>query len=220
MVETADRRWCTVHIDEPTDSSGAIVFTFHPKGLQSKRGIGGTPGHAPRYVVRVRRTAEDLTLDWGATPDDPGAARPEMESEVRTRLNDREAWIDRVSKLVDQVEVWGKDLGWATRRIDKRLDDSWIGTHVVPALLMQKETARVLLEPVGRSAPGVDGIVDLYLMPAYDDIASLYYYDGQWNLHYVRHGDASVATIRDAAKEPLTSESLDRVLDEMIAHAA
>jgi hypothetical protein len=29
---------------------------------------------------------------------------------------------------------------------------------------------RELLEPIGRPAPGIEGIVDLYLMPAYDDI--------------------------------------------------
>ena len=33
--------------------------------------------------------------------------------------------------------------------------------YQAPALLLQKETARVLLEPVGRAAPGAEGVVDL-----------------------------------------------------------
>ena len=35
----------------------------------------------------------------------------------------------------------------------------------------------ILLEPV---APGTEGVVDLYLMPGYDDIASLYHYSNRW----------------------------------------
>ena len=72
-----------------------------------------------------------------------------------------------------------------TRRIEKRLDDSGVGTHKVPALLLQEDTVRVLLEPVSRRAPGAEGVVDLYLMPAFDDIATLYFYDGGWQLHYM-----------------------------------
>ncbi len=47
-----------------------------------------------------------------------------------------------------------------------------------PALLMQEgPSAGLILEPIARSAPGADGVVDLYLLPAYDDIASLYFYN-------------------------------------------
>ena len=40
------------------------------------------------------------------------------------------------------------------------------------------------MEPVARSSPGIEGLVDLYLLPAYDDIASLYHYSGKWHVHY------------------------------------
>ena len=82
-------------------------------------------------------------------------------------------WISRVNLLVDEVERWARDEGWSTRRIEKRLEDAWIGPHRVPALLMQEELCRGLLEPLGLSAHGSEGVVDLYLMPAYDDIAEL-----------------------------------------------
>ena len=106
------------------------------------------------------------------------------------------------------------------RRIEKKMEDSQLGTYKAPALLLQKETVRVLLEPIAHSAPGVEGIVDLYLMPAYDDIASLYYYDGRWNLHYIFPGTASVANRRETPATPLSKETLREVLEEMKQHAA
>ena len=62
-------------------------------------------------------------------------------------------------------------------------------------------------------------MVDLYLMPAYDDIASLYYYQDRWNLHYMFHGTKPVATVRDAAATVFSKESLEKVLTEMRQNA-
>jgi hypothetical protein len=77
-----------------------------------------------------------------------------------------------------------------------------------------------MLEPVGRSALGVEGVVDLYLMPAYDDIAAFYYYNNRWNLHYVLPGAAPGATVRESDAVPLSKENLKPVLAEMSRHAA
>src|SRR5262249_58458038 len=115
---------------------------------------------------------------------------------------------------------WARELGWATRVIDKATEDSEIGKYKAPGLLMQEGTDRILLEPIGRSAPGTEGVVDLYLMPAYDDIASLYFYEGRWNLHYLFPGTTGVATVREAEPMPLTKESLEKVLAEMRRDAA
>ncbi|HZK82437.1 MAG TPA: hypothetical protein VFC46_15250, partial [Humisphaera sp.] len=154
------------------------------------------------------------------TQDDPGAAREEMQTEIAVRMRDRAIWIDRVTVLVGQVEQWARELGWSSRRVGKQLDDAWIGKHGVPALLMQEDTCRILLEPVGRSTPGTEGVVDLYLMPAYDDIASLYYYGDQWNLHYMFPGAKPVATVREAEAVPLSKQTFERVLAELRKHAA
>ncbi|MCI0357279.1 MAG: hypothetical protein L0211_02195 [Planctomycetaceae bacterium] len=131
----------------------------------------------------------------------------------------REDWVGRVTTLVQDVENWAGELGWSTRRIDKQLDDSQIGSHTVPALLVQEGPVRVFVEPIARSAPGAEGVVDLYLMPAYDDIASLYFVDGQWQVHYMFPESPTVATIRDAESKPLTKETLQQVLDAMSANA-
>jgi hypothetical protein len=174
----------------------------------------------PQFIVAVRREAGGLDFDWSDTPDDPRAAKHEIEEEILGRMADRTEWLKRINSLVELFEQWAIELHWSTRRVEKKLDDTRIGKHRVPALLLQEDTCRILLEPVGRSAPGAEGVVDLYLMPAYDDIASLYYYDGRWNLHYLLAGDTPGATVREAPAVPLTKESFEKVLAELRQNAA
>jgi len=132
----------------------------------------------------------------------------------------RAEWLSRLGELINQIECWAKTDDWSTRRIEKKMEDSQIGKYQAPALLLQKETTRLLLEPIGRSAPGADGVVDLYLMPAYDDIASLYFWDGGWNLHYMFSGTPGVATNQDAKSTSLSKETFQKVLEEMIKNAS
>jgi hypothetical protein len=215
---TREQRY-TVFILEPQQAGGVFVVTFVPTSLRQEGGAGGPPKRVPQFVVEVRQGADGPIFDWSRTPDDPGAACEQIQAEIAARMEDRAIWIGRVKSLVDQVEQWARELNWSTRRVEKKLDDVRIGTHRVPSLIMQEDTCRVLLEPVGRSAPGADGVVDLYLMPAYDDIASLYYYSDRWNLHYVFPGAKPVATVREAEAMPLSKEILERVLTEMRQNA-
>lgn len=211
--QTAQQPRYMVSVNGSNDAGGSLVFGFVPKGGRPQ---GGMP---PQFIVAVRQGKDELVFDWSMTRDDPGVARDEIQAEISARMRDRSIWIDRISSLVDQVEQWAREMSWSTRRIEKKLDDAWIGRHRVPALLMQEDTCRVLLEPVGRSTPGAEGVVDLYLMPAYDDIASLYYYENRWNLHYVFPGAKPVHAVRDAEAMPLSKESLEKVLAELRQHA-
>ncbi|MCA9045607.1 MAG: hypothetical protein KDA69_14870 [Planctomycetaceae bacterium] len=131
----------------------------------------------------------------------------------------REQWRARLTDLIGQIQNWASDLGWTTRQIDVSVDDSELGRYSLPALLIQEGGIRILVEPVTHSAPGADGVVDLYLMPGYDDIASLYSIEGDWKLHYMFPGTSAVATIRDAESKSLTCDSLREVLDEMKKNA-
>jgi hypothetical protein len=210
----------TISIHELSETPGELAFTFVPNGFQQAPVPGELPRRVPQYIAVVRRNGDSIAFDWSRTPDDPGPAKADLEEEACQRVNARLAWVDRVEKLVTQVERWGRELGWSTRRIDKRLDDSYIGKHRLPALLMQEETFRVLLEPIGRSAPGTEGIVDLYLLPAYDDIASLYFSGGQWTVHYYFPGVEITGNIRETPGTPLSKEVLQSVLEEMRANAA
>jgi len=210
-----------VSIYENENAQGQFVITFVPKGPQHERRNGEAPKRVPQFIVSVRQSSGELTFDWGGTPDDPGAAREEMEAEIVARMKEREAWIHRVVSLVDQVEQWAREMDWSTRRIEKRLDDSFIGKHVVPALLLQQETCRALLEPIGRSSADANGVVDLYVMPAYDDIAVLFHYDNRWNLHYnTSRGTNAVVPTSKTESLPLSKETLKQVLAEIKQHAA
>lgn len=99
------------------------------------------------------------------------------------------------------------------------MEDSVIGKYTAPGLLLQKEFSKVLLEPIARSAPGAEGVVDLYLMPGLDDIASLYHYDGGWQLHSMSPKSPTGATHDTAESKPLTKEGFREVLEEMRSNA-
>ena len=63
------------------------------------------------------------------------------------------------------------------------------------------------------------GIVDFYLMPAYDDIARLFFYDDGWQLHYMFPGAPAVATTREDEPWPLSKETFQNVLEAMTRNA-
>lgn len=129
-------------------------------------------------------------------------------------------WLKRLSDLVSLIETWAKESDWSTRWIEKKLEDSEIGDYLAPALLLQKETARLILDPIGRlTVGGSDGVVDLYLMPGYDDIAKLFYLEDQWHLSFVFPGTSRNPKVLDAEPRPLTHELLDLVLEAMVKNA-
>ena len=78
----------------------------------------------------------------------------------------------------------------------------------------------MLLDPVGYDMPGAEGAADLYLMPAYDPTASLYFEGGQWMLHYTFPPDASESRAGIGAQVlPLSAETINQVLNSIADHA-
>ncbi len=146
----------------------------------------------------------------------PETRRPQVDNPDATR----DEWLTNLYELLAQVRRWTEGSGWRTRVIEKSMKDSVLGRYKAPAMLMQRETVEVILDPVGRFAPGTDGVVDLYLLPAYDDIASLYFVDGAWKLHYAFRSTAVAARIKQAESMTLDEVSLNRVLNEIAVHAA
>lgn len=128
-------------------------------------------------------------------------------------------WLSALSALVEEVEKCAQELGWSTRRIETRMEDSDVGTYRAPALLMQAETTRLFLEPIARCAPDEEGRVDLYVMPAYDDIAQLYFSNGEWQLLHVPTGAVAASTSRLESK-PLSKAALQEVLQTLRNNAA
>jgi hypothetical protein len=228
-VQESIARGFTVSVRPPADAADGYHVTYTPRGLQRVVGPdllhaigngGGPPQVTAPFEAVVQTQGEDVVVRWASSPGGLAAVQGEFEQDAKERVRLLRDWIDRLSALVHDVEGWVKDLGWAVRRVEKPMEDSQIGKYKAPGLLMQEGVSRVLLEPIGRSAPGTEGVVDLYLMPAYDDIATLYFYDGRWNLHYASSGGAPVATVREAASKPLSKETLREVLEAMKQDAA
>lgn len=130
-----------------------------------------------------------------------------------------ERFRELVESLVAQVASWAPS-EWATKTYPKRMRDDDGLLHEVPALFLQKGPIRVLLDPIAYDVPGAEAVVDLYLMPTYDDLASLYCRDGEWTIHYdfpapPAHPPGEVAP----EALPLSDETIRQVLDSIAEHA-
>ena len=90
-------------------------------------------------MATANRTERPSSIDPGCVRDE--WAGPSLRTDSKT------------------VRGWAEELDWSTSQIGKRMKDSRLGSYEAPALIMQKETIRVLLEPVARFAPGTDGVV-------------------------------------------------------------
>ena len=128
-------------------------------------------------------------------------------------------WLDRLNNLASQVKVWAEKSGWRTRVVSKPTNDFVLGRYEVPLLLMERDGVEIALNPVGRFTLGADGAVDLYVVPAYDEVASLYSEDGRWILHYVFSPDPmETHSVVEPEALPLSESSIIRVLDKMAEH--
>lgn len=207
-----DRYMVSVYDD--LDAPGSLRFTFVPRGLQQPR-VPGEPAKAiPQYIVSIQGHGDGTALTW-INPPLKDSTKEELVEIALARVTARQEWLAKLRRLVEEVKQWAESLGWATKAVEKKMEDPEIGNYKGPALLLQEEVVRLFLEPVSRAAPGAEGVVDLYRMPAYDDIASLYYYSGKWNAHYLFPGTPTVGNIREAEAKPLTKETLRAILDEM-----
>jgi hypothetical protein len=143
--------------------------------------------------------------------------------EARPGISDPEAvkaeWLDRLNALVGDVEGWARASGWRTRRIAKTVNERRLGTYRVPVLLMEKDTIESVLNPVARFVPGADGAVDLYVAPAYDDVASLYFEGDHWVVHYGERPDpmATEGAV-ETAPRPYAEQTIRTILDGMTAN--
>jgi hypothetical protein len=127
---------------------------------------------------------------------------------------------DRVVALVEQVKGWAEAHEWVTKEYPKRMRNGENQTCEIPALFLQRGPTRVLLDPIAYDVPGGEGLVDLYLMPGYDDVASLYFKDGSWAIHYTFSPNQMKADpLVEAEALPLREDTINRVLDAIASHA-
>ncbi len=129
-------------------------------------------------------------------------------------------WLELLNGLVDNVKTWAEAAGWETRLTGRDVHENGVVRYEVPVLVLNRDEAEVSLVPVARKVPGADGLVDFYLMPDFDDVASLYRETGQWFFHYAFHPDPrETHSVIETERFLLDEASLIRVLNDIAAHA-
>lgn len=219
------------------------------EAARSIRDRSRSPETALRWSRRLRATIDSLRMSLAHCPVDPDSVvygradsveldqsmlnesnRTLLEegermvtSTSQPRIDDPEAvkaeWLGRLDALVREIDGWARASKWRTRRIDKTVEERRLGKYKVPVLFLEKDTVEVVLNPVARFMPGAQGAVDLYLAPAYDDIASLYFEGGRWVVHYGGRPDpmATSGTV-EPEPQPYSEQTIRNILDKMVAH--
>ena len=113
-----------------------------------------------------------------------------------------------VSNLVETIKDWVEPGDWVTRTYPKKIRDNGREIFEIPALYLQKGPTRVLPDPIAFDVPGSDAVVDLYLMPTYDDV----HYD-------FPKSQGSAHQDPEASFLPLSEESIYQVLNAIEEHA-
>lgn len=132
----------------------------------------------------------------------------------------RSQYQKRVKALVKQVTKWAESHEWITKPYPKKMRDVDQQIFEIPALFLQKGPTRVLLDPVAYDVPGAEGVVDLYLMPTYDDMASLYFENGEWVIHYPLPPESiEPESVNESETLALSEKTINQVLDSIAQHA-
>jgi hypothetical protein len=132
----------------------------------------------------------------------------------------REQFQRRTEELVARFEAEVDRREWVTRRYPKRLRDDARQVYEVPALYLQKGPTRLLLDPIGYDMPGAEGAADLYLMPTYDPMASVYFETGRWVIHYAFPPDPmETHSVVETQALPISPKTINQVLDSIAEHA-
>lgn len=125
----------------------------------------------------------------------------------------------QISQLADDVQRWAEANEWVTKKYPKRMRDTENQVFEITALFLQRGPIRLLLDPVAYDVPGSEATVDLYLMPTYDDMASLTYRDGSWQIRYPADANSSTTPPWDTASVTLNESTIIHVLNAIAAHA-
>ena len=144
-----------------------------------------------------------------------GSTGPQVDDTEAVRAE----WLDRLNALASRIKGWAEKSGWRTRLVSKPTRDSILGRYEVPLLLMERDAVEIALNPVSRFVPGADGAVDLYVVPAYDAVTSLYLVDGEWTLHHVTPPTGEAGIPQDEAM-PVSEATIVWILDEMAGRVA
>jgi hypothetical protein len=129
-------------------------------------------------------------------------------------------WLELLNDLVDNVKAWAEAAGWETRLTSRDVNEKGVVRYEVPVLVLDRDETEVSLVPVARKVPGAAGLVDFYVMPDFNDVASLYREEGQWFFRYTSHADPMETHLEiESERFPLDETTLNLVLNDIAAHA-
>ena len=117
--------------DDP-ENVGALRFTFVPKSSREARSEGEQRERVLEYIASVQGHGEKTEFKWLKHPAHD-AARDELEAIACQRVTTRHEWLERLRKLVATVKEWADELDWATRVVDKKMEDAEIGNYKAPS---------------------------------------------------------------------------------------
>lgn len=163
----------------------------------SKRGLA-------QDVTDFRNVAQTVPPNEPARPEQRDAAlRPFVHIVQAVQKMVRDDWVQASSKLLEEAERWAKEAGWPSKRFAKTLAEDFIGSYRQDRLVFAAEGAQLALVPVGRFAPGTDGMFDLAVMPAYDSVMVVRH-GALWFIHPLPGEEAR----QDWSKEAFLDSSL------------
>ena len=121
-----------------------------------------------------------------------------------------EEWRHAVDAIFGLVEEYSREQGWATKRLEKRMSDAFLGSYALDQLLIHRPDARFLMDPVSRYVDGTTGVIDLYQYPSLGG-TMLSQVDGSWTIHSLKHNENPL---------PWTPINFRLVLDGLVRAAA
>lgn len=156
-----------------------VVDVFQPSDFDGE----AVQDQLIQAVDEFRRVAATVEPNRPARQDQRDAALASFIQIVRI-VQDfvREDWVSASAALLAEAENWAKEQGWPTKRFSRTATEDFIGNYSLERLLYSAEGAQLALIPVGRFAPGTDGMFDLAVMPAYDSMMVVRQ-QGQWFVH-------------------------------------
>ena len=151
IQEEIQRRFM-ISVKQVADYSKATyLVTYIPRSLQQTRMPNKPQKKGHEYIARVDIQANSPPT-WDSGRPEGGVTGEELDLDACHCAALVHNWLMLLSRLIAAVEGYGKELGWSTKQIEKPMEDSEIGKYTAPALLLQEETTKVLLEPIARSA--------------------------------------------------------------------
>ncbi|MGD0901177.1 MAG: hypothetical protein ABR915_25390, partial [Thermoguttaceae bacterium] len=122
-----------VSIYDDPDAAGALRLTFVPRSVPQARDGAEPLQPVPQYIVSVQGHGDETEFNWIRAPGQE-ATRAELEGISRQRVTTRHEWLQKLRRLVAAVKRWADELDWATRAVDKKMEDAEIGNYKAPGL--------------------------------------------------------------------------------------